>query len=153
MHKFDEKCWGSTACTDHHDMFSRHELVIQKGGYCSVHLHQYRINHFEIISGIVDVVCMFGPSLRKVRLNSDPDGKGQRSCYILPMVAHQFQVIEGGSMVEVYTPGYCDEIDIDDIHRFTTGGKLNCIPTDMENEPFFLDTVGNKWQFGDGDLK
>lgn len=120
LNHWEDKDWGRTQCVCFTPHYSRHELQLTAGGYCSFHLHTQRANRFFVVSGVVRVVAITGWRVVGTLLT-----KGSE--LIVPsLVSHQFQVVEGGTMIEEYWPdrheGTCLE---NDIERFTTGGLVH----------------------------
>jgi len=111
-----EKVWGRTRCTHCSDLYSRHELEVEMGGYCSFHFHNERANRFTVESGIVRVVCAFGWKICYKDLTAG------NVLDVPSMVPHQFQVLEKGVMVEEYYPDRGDIVDDSDIIRLSVGG-------------------------------
>jgi mannose-6-phosphate isomerase-like protein (cupin superfamily) len=116
--EWEDKDWGRTRCTvDGSPHFTRHELELWSGGYCSFHYHKNRANLFRIVRGLVRVVYTVGWEIKH-----DIVDESGYAVEIRPMVAHQFQVLRGGEMIEDYLP--CPFVAIDDIVRFTKGNLL-----------------------------
>lgn len=132
---WESKCWGMTRCTEHTGELSRHELIVEEGGVCSIHFHWHRDNHFIVHHGIVRVVYMHGWQLEATTLL-----KGDSLC-IPRRVAHQFQVLESGEMTELYT----GRVMLDDIERLSTGTRVSL----QENKCAFILTDGREYIPGD----
>lgn len=116
------KVWGETREIAHTQFYSRHELILRPNTYCSLHYHQHRANKFTIISGVVTIIEMYGPMVRKFVLDANSDNL----FYDVPsLVPHMFVVNESGYMVEEYYPDRGGEVDRDDIVRIVEGGMMN----------------------------
>jgi len=118
--KYDqEKVWGWTRCAVSKLLYSRHELKLKKGGFCSFHYHEHRANRFTVIEGEVLIVWVIGWELFSKQLTSG------LSVVVPSLVAHQFQAVDKSLMEEAYwgDRGSACVLE-DDIHRFTTGGLL-----------------------------
>lgn len=116
------KVWGTTRldeCRLPH--YSRHILELEANTFCSFHYHLWRGNRFHVHSGRVQIVQSIGWAAQ-----SDILGPGS-TLEVPPLVPHQFQVLESGTMVEEYFPNGGDVVrhgvDLDDIVRLTVGGK------------------------------
>lgn len=118
MSDWENKVWGRTRPIIQTDIFSRHELEMLKGGYCSFHYHQRRSNRFTVVSGRVRIVYTIG-----WQIFSQVVTPIDTFCDIPAKVAHQFQVLEAGVMIEDYH-GRHGNVEANDIQRFTTGGLL-----------------------------
>ena len=122
LNEWESKVWGRTRCTFHSLHFTRHELETMTGGYCSVHYHGHRLNNFTVVRGRIRVVVAYGWQIRHYDLHAG------MTCSVRAHAVHQFQVLEGGAMVEDYVPdGPHGVADIGDIHRLSEGGRLNKI--------------------------
>ena len=124
------KVWGRTRCTVESPVFLRHELEVEKGGYCSVHYHNSRANRFHVLSGQVAVVQFFGWTTKRTILGADARTL-ENTCYVSSRVPHMFQVIESGKVIEDYWPDRGGNASNDDIVRLTradgeiaSGGRI-----------------------------
>lgn len=110
------KAWGSTECLISCPLYSRHRLEVLAGGYSSIHWHAERANRFHVESGTIAVVTFHAWRYDRLVLTVD------NSCDVPSLVPHQFQVIEGGVIVEEYWPDRGGAVREDDIVRLTVGG-------------------------------
>lgn len=120
MNDWVPKVWGKTRCEVDSPYYSRHRLETLTGGYCSLHYHKDRDNVFEVISGKILVIGCYFTNISGQILTA-----GNR-CVMPANVPHQFQVIEGGEMIEEYIPIGSGASDVNnaDIIRFSQGGML-----------------------------
>lgn len=110
------KVWGVTNEIQSSDFYSKHELLLASGGYCSLHYHKHRANRFIVISGVIEIIEMYGPLVYKKRLCSGDQ-------YDVPsLVPHMFVVYEGGNIIEEYYSDRGGKVDSDDIVRIINGG-------------------------------
>ena len=117
---WQDKVWGKTKLLVESDRFQRHELIINKGGYCSVHYHRLRANRFIMKSGVVRIVEFIAWTTRQTMLTPD-------MVYEVPsLVPHMFQVLEDGEMFEEYWNDRDNKpVDGADIVRLCEGGAQN----------------------------
>lgn len=114
--EWESKIWGKTRCEEQSKHYARHRLMLQSGTWCSYHWHRNRANRFIVINGVVRIVESYGWRVRSSIL-----GRGCEA-EVPSLVAHQFQVIEAGEMIEEYWPDRGGEVDANDIERLTEGG-------------------------------
>lgn len=119
MIKFSTKVWGCTREIVSSPYYSKHELVLTSGGYCSIHYHHHRANRFKVIDGKVNIVSFYGPTYSCDRLS-----RGQE-CEVPSLVPHMFIVEASGLMFEEYYPDRGGTVRDDDIVRLTEGGVEN----------------------------
>lgn len=122
---WETKVWGRTRCVRRLANFSRYELEVEKGGFCSIHYHLNRSNEFLVLSGVVQVVWCFAwqTHSRLLAVNSP-------SLTIRAGIPHQFQVMESGVMIEDYKPDLINaraEFSDGDIVRLTEGGRADTL--------------------------
>lgn len=135
-----EKVWGRTREWVDSPFYSKHELEVEVGGYCSLHFHRHRANIFTVLSGTIEIVEMFGPFITRTML-------GPENTYNVPsLVPHMFIVHKTGTMLEEYFPDRNGEVRHDDIVRLIEGGKqdltrLGELPTCLINGLQFLPTL------------
>lgn len=114
-----DKVWGRTKELEDSPVYSRHELEVVAGGYCSLHFHRHRSNRFLITAGLVEIVEFFGPFVVRTRL-------GPENIYDVPsLVPHMFIVYESGAMLEEYFSDRGGRVCRDDIVRLVEGGKID----------------------------
>lgn len=131
LNRWKQKCWGRTRCIINTDFYSKHELELVEGGYCSFHYHKSRCNRFRVVEGAVKVVWAFGWRVCHITLRSTD----YLAFDIPPNIPHQFQVIESGKMIEEYFSIECGRVRDGDIVRLSEGNKL-------ESENPFEDKIG-----------
>lgn len=107
------KTWGYTTEFFRNAMVSAHHLEINKGGYCSEHIHKYKYNLFYIISGRLKITIWRENDVGDVTILT----AGQVSA-IPPDFYHKFEGLEKTECVEVYQVLLIDP----DIKRRTQGG-------------------------------
>jgi mannose-6-phosphate isomerase-like protein (cupin superfamily) len=117
MTAWEDKVWGRTRCLFESRKYSRHELELVAGGYCSFHYHNHRANFFKVEKGIVRVVQLLGLELLAEDLYEGAE------LQVPSRVPHQFQVIEDGVMLEEYFPDRGGDIDNSDIVRMSHGSN------------------------------
>lgn len=117
---WEKKIWGWTRETgNERPLKSTHELLLERGGFCSLHYHVGCNNKFEVTAGVVRVVWSYGGRLGAKIIEP---GEG---FFVPANLPHQFQVIQDGSMIEIYEPVSPEHaVKYDDIVRLTIGGKV-----------------------------
>ena len=120
--EWESKVWGQTRQVFEASDRSRHQLELLRGGFCSFHYHHHRSNLFIVESGKVRIVHTIGWQVFERVIG--PGCADGATAVVAAEVAHQFQVLEAGEMIEEYyaTPGH--DCHNQDIYRFTTGGLL-----------------------------
>lgn len=111
-----------------------HFLELEAGGYSSVHAHRARANLFAVHSGIVLIRLWWGTHEETVTL-------GAGEVFEVPsLVLHQFEVVEAGTMTELYYADRGGTVRSDDIVRFGEGGKkpARSAPTAEPPRPYPL---------------
>lgn len=131
MSNWVEKCWGKTREIIDSPFYSKHELQIEAGGYCSLHYHEDRANRFIVTSGLVEVIEMFGPQSRRTILGPD------NTYDVASLVPHMFAVRKSGEMIEEYFSDRDGEVRRNDIIRIVEGGKLET-PDLIDNLPYSI---------------
>lgn len=110
------KVWGRTRELVDSPFYSRHELEVRAGSYCSLHFHRSRANRFVVVSGAIEIVEMF--ALHTVRTLLGPE-----NTYDVPsLVPHMFVVHRDGVLFEEYYPDRGGQVRRDDIVRLVEGG-------------------------------
>lgn len=118
MVKWTNKIWGKTRNLIDTPFYSKHELCITAGTYCSLHYHQHRANRFLVVSGNVEIIEMYGPRTIKTMLGPD-------NMHDVPsLVPHMFVVYKSGAMIEEYYSDRGGKVLHDDIVRIVEGGKM-----------------------------
>lgn len=119
MSDWVDKCWGKTRELVDSPFYSKHELELEIGGYCSLHYHRHRANRFHVVSAQVVVVELY--AVDAVRTMLGPDNK-----YDVPsLVPHLFLVYKPGVMIEEYFSDRGGPVERDDIIRIFEGGKVD----------------------------
>lgn len=122
-----EKCWGKTLEVVDSPFYSKHELKIDAGGYCSLHFHMERANRFIVQSGLVEIIEMFGPQVRRTLLGPD------NTYDVASLVPHMFAIRKTGSMIEEYFADRGGTVRRNDIIRIVEGGTFE--------DPNLIDTL------------
>lgn len=119
MSEWTDKCWGKTREVVDSPFYSKHELQLLAGGYCSIHYHLARANRFIIQTGTVEIVEFFGPKFNRLLLGPD------NTYDVASLVPHMFIVHKDGTMLEEYFPDRGGIVDRTDIVRLIEGGKVD----------------------------
>lgn len=125
-----EKVWGRTRELVDSPFYSRHELAVKAGGYCSLHYHEHRANRFIVVDAEIEVIEFLGPHVRRKRL-------GPQNVYDVPsLVPHLFSVYRDGTVYEEYYADRGGTVRRDDIVRLVEGGIvqaacLSSLPDDL----------------------
>lgn len=118
-------------------IYSRHELKLIAGGFCSLHYHEHRANRFNLLSGVVEIVEMYGPLFCRRFLTPN-------NIYDVPScVPHMFLVYKPGEMVEEYYADRGGVVRDDDIIRifegnFTAVDELKELPQKLVTDLFVI---------------
>lgn len=137
------KVWGWTMELVDSPFYSRHALEVEAGGYCSLHFHAQRANRFQMVTGRVEIVELFGPLAVRTML-------GPEDTYDVPsLVPHLFIVHEDGTLFEEYYPDRGGSVNRDDIVRLVEGGKLDLtrlheLPACLLNQPPSIQICANR---------
>lgn len=116
---WEPKPWGATRPVFENQIASVFECQTKRGGFSSVHYHEAKENVFLITGGAVAVVWFSAWVLQRRVLRIG------ESLAVPPLVPHQFQVIETGGMIEVYTQsGSQQPVERRDICRLTDNGNM-----------------------------
>jgi quercetin dioxygenase-like cupin family protein len=113
------KAWGYTKHLFNKNNVEVHDILVQKGGYCSKHYHQSKFNQFIVKRGalkieISNVYAQYS-DVSSVVLRT-----GQ-SYTVKPGIVHSFEALEDTEALEIYWV----EIDQEDIVRHSQGGLKN----------------------------
>ncbi len=121
----ENKVWGKVRHAFQSEGCAVSILHTKRGGFCSKHLHQSRINRFIVVEGCIEVMTY----VMLPEISDDVPAELKETTRIrlqegdildVPArVYHSFEVIESGIVVEVYWP---DRVDMDDIVRISEGG-------------------------------
>lgn len=115
---WETKAWGRTRRLIGSELFERHELEVNRGGFCSVHWHAERANRFIVLTGEIHVFAFYGWHVERHELGPD------NILDIPSLVPHIFQVISDGRVLEDYWPDRGGRVRSDDIHRLVSGGRI-----------------------------
>ena len=107
------KDWGYTTKFFHNAMVSAHHLEIDKGGFCSEHVHKYKYNLFYVISGKLKITIWRKNNVKDITVLTT----GQVSA-VPPGFYHKFEGLEKTECIEVYQVLLIEP----DIKRRTQGG-------------------------------
>lgn len=135
---WQDKVWGRTKLTEGSGVASSHELHLMQGGYCSIHWHEQRDNHFRVLSGEVAVVQFRSFYMRTKILTPEAN-----YALVMSRVPHMFLVLKPGTMIETYSVLPGDQFSLDDIIRVADlvdddnhrGGRL--LPDKFSNDDAF----------------
>lgn len=128
---WQDKCWGETRELVDSPLYSKHELKIKVGGYCSLHFHVERANRFIVRTGLVEILEMFGPQVRRTILGPD------NTYDVASLVPHMFAVRKDGEMIEEYFADRGGTVRRNDITRIVEGGMLDD-PDKINDLPFSI---------------
>jgi|GEM_PF-282484 len=128
MGEWVQKCWGKTKELVNSPFYSKYELQIVANSFCSMHFHKERANRFIVVSGLVEVIEMFGPTVKKTLLGPD------NTYDVASLVPHMFVVYKDGVMIEEYFADRGGEVRRNDITRIVEGGKTE----DLAGLPFSI---------------
>jgi hypothetical protein len=127
MGDWQRKVWGRTRCVVTSAFYSRHELEIRAGGYCSLHYHRHRCNRFNIEFGHTEIIEFIGPYVKRTHLRSGDQ-------YDVPsLVPHLFVAWEGTSLTEEYYSDRGGVVRDDDIVRLVQGSLSDDLPGLVQN--------------------
>lgn len=117
-----DKEWGTTELLLADLTTSIHRIEIERGGFCSWHLHEEKVNAFTVVSGELEVQWTedigaghYGRTLRAGDAMAVPPGRKHRFVALTPVVA-----------IETYWPSPGKVNREDDIVRFSSGGVNPC---------------------------
>lgn len=110
----EEKLWGRNHIIHIDHSFQICHIFINKGGFCSNHLHTHKWNQFYIVSGKLTVMSYDSEGM--------PTGLvvlGPTECIkIPPGMNHRFEALEDTQALEIYW----SELSEHDIVRTDLGG-------------------------------
>ena len=113
-----DKIWGRTRELINSPFYSRSELDVIAGGYCSLHYHRSRANRFLVGTARIRVIMMYGPKVDVCDLGPD------NLLDVPSLVPHMFCVYAAGSVIEEYYPDRGGVVEQNDIIRLYEGGWL-----------------------------
>lgn len=135
MIDWQTKCWGETRELHHCEFYSKHELMVKAGGYCSLHYHEDRANRFLVQSGVIEIIEMFGPIAKRTILRSG------EMYDVASLVPHLFAVHKSGAMFEEYYSDRNGMVRRDDIIRIVEGGFVR----NVDDFKFFPYSLLTQW--------
>ena len=113
--QLEGKVWGETYPIITSPAIEVHKIYVVKGGYCSKHKHQSKINAFYVLNGTLQIL----------RWKNDQDAlvdetviRTGQTCIVPAGEVHQFVGLETTSALEIYW----SELLHHDIVRETVGG-------------------------------
>jgi len=109
------KVWGSTELLEANCSLEYHRLVINKGGVCSKHKHEFKWNGFFVETGAL-IIRVWQNDYELVDETILAPGDYTK---IKPGVYHQFEAVERTIAYELYW----SEFNHNDIIRETVGFK------------------------------
>lgn len=117
MSEWEWKPWGRTLCLLADPSHNVHVLRTLAGGFSSRHYHRAKVNRFYVRTGRIIV-----REWKAGAVVSTPLGPG--GIYdVPPLIVHQFEVVEGGSVWETYWPAWPNAVaSPDDIVRLSENG-------------------------------
>jgi len=107
------KDWGYTTEFFRNAMVSAYHLEINKGEYCSEHIHRHKYNLFYVISGKLKITIWRENDVEDVTILT----AGQVSA-VSPGFYHKFEGLEKTECIEIYQVLLVEP----DIKRRTQGG-------------------------------
>lgn len=119
--KWEQKDWGEVLHLFLRDDAAVSMLHVEKDFRCSRHYHKDRANMFIVVSGKIDVlICdhKTSPGPRVAHLESGHAVVVESGCL------HWFEVVEAGTVIEVYWADKGGKVSIDDIVRKDVGGPV-----------------------------
>lgn len=117
--KIQGKVWGETSPLFDKNNVEVHYCEINKGGYCSKHLHKLKYNRFVVLKGKLQVTIWKEYS-KEILLDVSTLGAGDETT-VPPGDFHKFEALEDTVMLEIYWV----ELDKNDIIRLDHGGISN----------------------------
>lgn len=120
------KVWGHTSPLYNQNNVELHLVHINKGGFCSRHMHKFKFNRFVVISGKLKVTIWKDYGL--TTLEDVSILNASQECTVPPGYFHKFEALEDTLALELYWV----ELTVDDIVRADHGGiyeaQTNIIP-------------------------
>jgi len=107
------KAWGETEAIEQSPNMELHKIEIKKGGYCSQHKHQSKINGFLIISGELEI-----QRWKDYGLCDKTILKAGGWTKVPPGEQHRFKALKKTVAYEIYWV----ELNHNDIQRENVGG-------------------------------
>lgn len=101
------KVWGTTQKIFDNGAVSVHRITAKKGGYSSMHKHEYRFNMFYVESGRMKVVTR----KNDYDLTDETFVEAGQTAIAAPNEWHKFEAMEDVVAFEIYY-GVCEDGDI-----------------------------------------
>lgn len=114
------KVWGHTELIVAQPTFEMHRIEVDEGGYCSVHLHQDKVNLFCVEHGALQIEVWKADYKLWDRTFLYPGERTQ----VAAGEYHRFVATEKTTCFEVYWPTRWAKIE-NDIKRICAGGLLD----------------------------
>lgn len=133
---WEDKIWGKTREIVDSPFYSKHQLDVVAGGFCSLHYHQHRANRFLVESARIVVVLFFGPKMEKYDLGPD------NMLDVPSFVPHLFMVYSSGIVFEEYYPDRGGVVRNNDIVRLHEGGWKDIDHIDLVPSEIFHRLLG-----------
>lgn len=111
------KVWGTTSTVFKKNNVEAHYIKINKGGFCSRHLHRFKNNRFVVLSGLLSVSVW--KDYGSAELVDETILGSNHELTVRPGEYHKFEALEDTIALEFYYV----ELDSDDIERAEQGGK------------------------------
>lgn len=108
----ETKVWGSTELLWEGNNVELHKIIINRGGYCSKHVHQFKHNLFYVEDGVLEIERWDDNMCNVTRLHSG------ESTVARPGEYHRFEALENTIAFELYYVS----IEKPDILREIVGG-------------------------------
>ena len=110
------KVWGTTEILMQSPIIEIHRIIINKGGFCSNHKHEFKWNMFYVIKGTLQIF-VHKNNYDLVDITELVSGEYTT---IKPGEYHSFKAVSDVYALEIYYP----ELLSEDIVRKTVGGRI-----------------------------
>lgn len=120
------KIWGQTQCIFNKNNVELHRISVNKGGYCSIHIHQTKFNMFFVESGKLKVTIFRGDEPGPTDSTILTSGM---ATLVNPGEKHIFEALENSIAYEIYWV----ELVHNDIVRFEEGG-MKAMPNQLADK-------------------
>jgi len=107
------KAWGFKYSVYNTSSYQVDLCCIKKGGYSSIHHHEYRTNIFLVLKGILNINLYprIKADLQDCMTYTIGDGQKTRKFKIKPKIIHQFNAVTEVQLLEIYYT-VCSDKDI-----------------------------------------
>jgi mannose-6-phosphate isomerase-like protein (cupin superfamily) len=109
------KVWGKTQPLLLSSAVEIHEINVDKGGFCSTHAHQSKVNAFYVVSGWLTI-----KRHKSYELIDETELFSGDMCVVPAGEKHSFQACEDTQALEIYWT----ELNHNDIIRDNVGGMV-----------------------------